>query len=109
MAEEDKLPQTPIYMLIETYPTEDVGSADSCQNGGQLQEINQKYYECWFNVKPDDRLRVTKESYDFMQSSAYYTKRTTCEVKDSAKKVCVCPSGFSGSLCSTQLYHQCFV
>lgn len=44
-----------------------------------------------------------------MKSSPYYTKRTTCESRDIKKKVCVCPSGFSGSLCATQLYSQCFV
>ena len=88
-------------MLIETYPTEDVGSAESCQNGGQLKEINQRYYECFFKSKPNDKLRVTKESYEFIGTNPYYTKRATCSSRDESKKVCVCPAGFSGSLCAT--------
>ena len=84
-------------MLTESYPDPKEG----CKNGGQLQDISQKVYMCSFKSKPNDKIRVTKESYQIMKTEPYYIKRADCNETNVQNKVCVCPSGFSGSLCGT--------
>jgi len=71
-------------------------------------QLTQNYFTCYFNSNPGQVYRVTRMSYQNMTTYPYYRLRATCRAQQVTNPACLCPSGFSGSLCSTQQLRKCF-
>jgi len=64
---------------------------------------------CHINSAPDQKYRVTNESFAYLTTLPFYAKRATCKMEEVENYACLCPAGFTGVYCQYQDYTKCYV